>query len=57
LSTTINDHIINEISLDDSCYVNNTLYSSLTHVETWWWPSAEAKTCCFSNKFSIPPPY
>jgi len=26
-STTINDHIINEISLDDSCYVNNTLYS------------------------------
>jgi len=29
-STTINDHIINEISLDDMYYVNNTLYSSDT---------------------------
>ena len=47
------NHIINEISLDDRCYVNNTLYSSpLTHVETWLWPSEKAETCYLSNKFS-----
>ena len=52
--TTFKDHIFNEISLDDRCYVNNTLYSSpLTHVETWRWPGEKAETCCLSNKFSL----
>ena len=28
------------------------IVSSETQLETWWWPSARAETCCLSNKYS-----